>query len=65
MFRADTTQSQLTALLRSNGASLVGGPTPADAYLLHVPAKSREQVLADLRADPHVLLAQPIDASSS
>jgi anti-sigma factor RsiW len=38
MFRADTTESQLADLLRANGASLVGGPTSTDAYMLRVPA---------------------------
>ncbi|MGE5562676.1 MAG: zf-HC2 domain-containing protein [Bacillota bacterium] len=65
MFRSDTTASQLNALLRNNGASLVGGPTPTDAYLLRVPAKSREAALERLRADAHVVMAQPIDGGSS
>lgn len=65
MFRADTTESRLRALMQSNGASLVGGPTSADAYLLRVPAQSRQAVLARLRADRHVTLAQPIDGAPS
>lgn len=65
MFSADTTEPQLRHLLQSNGASFVGGPTPADAYLLRVPVKSREVVLVHLRADHHVLMAQPIDGASS
>ena len=65
MFRADTTESQLRDLLRANGASLVGGPTPTDAYLLRVPQPSREKTLAALRADAHVMMAQPIDGSTS
>jgi len=65
MFRADTTESQIRALLRSNDASLVGGPTPADAYLLTVPARSRGAVLKRLQADRHVLVVQPIDGARS
>lgn len=65
MFRADTTESQLRELLRTNGASLVGGPTSTDAYLLRVPEVSREEALAALRADAHVAMAQPIDGSTS
>ena len=57
MFRADTTESQLRALLRSTGASLVGGPTPTDAYLLSVPAASRQAALKRLQSDRHVLVA--------
>ena len=65
MFDGDTSQSEMAALLRENGASLVGGPTPTDAYLLHVPASSRQAVLARLSANPHVTLAQPIDGDPS
>ena len=65
MFRADTTEAQLRTLLHDNETTLIGGPTAADAYLLHVPAQSREAVLKRLRADSHVEMAQPIDGSSS
>ena len=65
MFRGDTTEAQMRGLLRANGASLVGGPTPADAYLLRVPPRSRTVVLARLRGDRHVVLAQPIDGPAS
>jgi hypothetical protein len=65
MFRADTTEAELRTLLHDNSATLIGGPTAADAYLLHVPAQSREAVLHRLRADSHVEMAQPIDGSSS
>lgn len=65
MFSPDTTESEMTKLLRSNGAALVGGPTPTDAYLLRVPAASRQSALNRLRSDRHVLLAQPIDGAKS
>ena len=65
MFRADTTEVQLNGLLRANGASLVGGPTPTDAYLLRVPASTRQAALARLRGDRHVLMAEPVDAAGS
>jgi anti-sigma factor RsiW len=65
MFGPSTTESQLRELLQSNGATLVGGPTPADAYLLRVPPRSREAALQHLRADRHVLMAQPIDGPTS
>lgn len=65
MFRPNTTESQIRNLLQGNGASLVGGPTPADAYLLRVAPQSRQSVLRRLRSDSHVLMAQPIDGSSS
>ena len=65
MFRSDTTESQLRSLLRRNGAVLVGGPTPADAYLLRVAPQSRQAVLGHLRGDRHVMMAQPIDGAAS
>ena len=65
MFSPDTTQAELTALLRSNGASLVDGPTPADAFLLHVAPQSRPAALSRLRADRHVVMAEPIDKAAS
>jgi hypothetical protein len=64
MFRSDMTESQITDLLRTNEASVVGGPTSTDAYLLRVPAGSRQLALARLRDDRHVILAQPIDGST-
>lgn len=65
MFRADTTESQMRELLRGTGASLVGGPTPTDAYLLRVPVRSRDAAIARLRTDRHVVMAQPIDRAAS
>jgi anti-sigma-K factor RskA len=61
MFGADTSELQMTKLLRANGMTLVGGPTSTAAYLVRVPASSRSAVLARLRSDRHVILAQPID----
>lgn len=65
MFEGGTTQSQLTELLRRNGATLVGGPTSTDAYLLSVPAQSRTVALERLRSDRHVIMAEPIDKAGS
>ena len=61
MFRPDAREAQLRAALEKSGASLVGGPTDADAYLLHVPANSRAAALQKLQHDANVTLAQPID----
>ena len=61
MFDPDSSEADLRNLLDSSGATFVGGPTEADAYLLHVPADSRARALAALRADPHVSMAEPID----
>jgi anti-sigma-K factor RskA len=64
IFRPETKEAELRDSLRSSGASLVGGPTAADAYLLHVPAQARPGALAKLRADKDVLIAQPIDGAA-
>jgi anti-sigma factor RsiW len=61
MFRPEAREAQLRAALEATGASLVGGPTDADAYLLHVPAKARPSALQKLQHDSNVTLAQPID----
>ena len=63
IFQADATQKAMLDTLRASGASLVGGPTAADAYLLHVPAERRATALARLQADDDVQMAQPIDGT--
>lgn len=62
IFRPDTTEKALREALKASGARLVDGPTPADAYVLHVPATQREAALANLRARPEIVLAQPVDS---
>jgi anti-sigma factor RsiW len=62
MFRPDASEREIRAALRTSGASLVGGPTSADAYLLSVPADGRASALAKLRADKDVTMAEPIDS---
>lgn len=63
MFRADATLEDVKATLRSANASIVDGPTAADAYLLHVPERQRSQALARLRADDDVQMAEAIDGA--
>lgn len=61
MFRADAKQAIMRDDLRSAGASIVGGPTATDAFLLHVDPKRREASLKRLRSSKAVALAEPID----
>ena len=61
MFRPEAREAELRGALATSGAALVGGPTEADAYLLHVPANARPAALEKLRKDSNVTLAQPID----
>ena len=65
MFRADATEQDIRNVLRSAGASLVDGPTPANAYLLHVSPRRRQLALRKLQSDDNVQLAQPIDGGGS
>ena len=61
IFRADATQQGMRQALDAANASIVGGPTDADAYLLHVDPQQRERALNKLRSDDLVQMAQPID----
>jgi anti-sigma factor RsiW len=61
MFRTTATHSQVLETLRASGASVVGGPTSAGAFLVHVPQDRRPAVVAMLQVDPQVELAQPVD----
>jgi len=64
MFEGNTTEQQMRGALNLSGASLVGGPTAAGAYLLNVQPNERPHAIATLQSDRHVTLAQPIDGSS-
>jgi anti-sigma factor RsiW len=65
MFRANATEQQIRHVLRSANASIVDGPTPANAYVLHVPPGLRQVALNRLQTDSVVKLAQPIDGAKS
>lgn len=65
MFRVDSTERDMRHALQAAGASLVGGPTAADAYLIHVQANERSAAVARLRADSSVTMAEPIDGTGS
>ena len=65
MFRADATIDDVRDVLRSVGASIVDGPTPADAYLLHVVPQQRQKAIAKLQSNDHVQMAEPIDEAKS
>jgi len=64
LFRPETTEADMRLALKSSGASLVGGPTDADAYLLHVSPEQRPSALARLHDDDDVLMAEPIDGAA-
>lgn len=61
MFSDDAKADVISATLRSAHATVVGGPTDANAYLLHVGPQQRNAALQQLRSNAAVQLAQPID----
>jgi hypothetical protein len=63
IFKPDAPEAVLRATLMSNQARIVDGPTAADAYVLQVAADRRPAVLARLKSDPNVTLAEPLDRS--
>jgi anti-sigma factor RsiW len=63
IFRPEATEEDLRSTLRSANASIVEGPTDANAYLLHVPSEQRRQSLDRLQKDHDVQMAQPIDGA--
>lgn len=63
VFRPETPERELRRMLNDSGARLTDGPTSTDAYVLRVSAAGRLAALAKLRAQPNVVLAEPIDAS--
>lgn len=65
MFRANATEQGIRDSLRSAGATIVDGPTPANAYLLHVGPRQRQLALARLQSDKIVQMAQAIDGAAS
>jgi hypothetical protein len=64
IFRADATVDDVRDTLKAAGASIVNGPTDADAYLLHVDPKQRKTALSKLQADDDIQLAQPVDGGT-
>lgn len=63
IFRPDATEQAMRAALAGSGTRLVDGPTASGAYVLHADAAKRADALAALRADSHIVLAEPIDGS--
>jgi len=61
IFRPEARESDLRSAIAGSGGTLVGGPTEADAYLIHVPGNGREAAIGKLQKNSSVTLAQPID----
>lgn len=63
IFRPEATVEDVRQVLKSSSATIVGGPTSTDAYLLQVPPKQRQLSIAKLRSDQEVQLAEPVDGA--
>jgi anti-sigma factor RsiW len=63
MFKPDTPERELRRIVRASGARIVDGPTVTDAYVVGIDAGQVAPVLARLRAEPAVLLAEPLSAA--
>lgn len=64
LFAPETPARDLRAALEQAGARLVDGPTASGAYIVQVPEQDRAEALEGLRASPHVILAEPVDAGT-
>lgn len=62
LFRPQISEVELRAILARASARLADGPTATGAYVLDVEPGRREAAIAALRAQPGVMLAQPLDA---
>ena len=59
IFRPESSEATLRTILMQNQARIVDGPTSADAYVLHVAADRQAAVLARLKTDRNISLAEP------
>jgi len=62
IFKPETRESDLRGALAAADARMVGGPTAAGAWLLHVAPQARATALQALRHRPDIVLAEPVDA---
>ncbi|UGQ46915.1 zf-HC2 domain-containing protein [Massilia endophytica] len=64
IFKPDARLADVQQLLQDAGARIVDGPTVTGAYLVDVDEKRAAPLLASLRADPAVTLAEPLGAGA-
>lgn len=63
-FAPQTPLADMRRMLLASGARIIDGPTAADAYILAVTPERAEAAAQLLRAEPSVLLVQPLDAGA-
>lgn len=64
-FKPDATLADMQRLMQANGARMIDGPTVTGAYVLEVDGARQAQVAAAFKADPAVLLAEPLAAGGA
>jgi anti-sigma factor RsiW len=64
IFTPETPEAALRAVLQRNGARIVDGPTSVGAYVLHVAEDQRAAVLARLKSNRNISVAEPIDGDA-
>lgn len=63
VFKPEARMQDVQRILQAEGAHIVGGPTVTGAYMLDVEAPRQARLLAALRADPSVELAESLAGS--
>jgi hypothetical protein len=64
LFRPETTERDIRALLDGAQARVVEGPLTTGAWVLRVDGARRDAAVAQLRASPRIALAEPLDGNS-
>ncbi len=65
VFEPTITEAELRRTLQRVGATIVDGPTSADAYVLHVADARRDAAVEQLRRETAIALAEAIDAGTA
>lgn len=65
IFAPGTTEQDLRHILQAQDARIIDGPTVAGAYILSIPAASRDQALHALRGNAAVSLVEPMDSGAA
>lgn len=65
VFDSNTREADFRSILIGVDATIIGGPTDADAYMLWIDSGKRDSALVKLRSNRQIVLAQPIDQERS
>ncbi len=65
VFDPNATQRQVARILHHTGARVVDGPTAANGYVLALAHGGLQAALSELRAEPGVVLVEPLEAQTT